>query len=175
MEEEDQQILEWLDEYFASPRHKKSLVSVLLDLQKEFGYLAKPAMLRVAEKMGLSPANVYGVATFYNQFRFVPPGKYPLKVCMGTACYIKQAKKIMEHFELRLGIEEGGVTEDREYSLDRVACVGCCTLAPVVLVGDEVVGDMSPTKVDGMILQHDLQRKQQEDQAAGEEKDEGSK
>ena len=156
--EEDRDVHDWVQAHFADPANNRNLIAVLLRLQERFGYLPKSGLRAVAEAAGLSPASVYGVATFYNQFRFVPPGKYPVKVCMGTACYIKQAKKIMEHFEKRLEIKEGEVTADREYSLDRVACVGCCTLAPVAVVGTEVIGDMAPTKVDGLLLQHQLKK-----------------
>ena len=100
----------------------------------------------------VSLASVYGVASFYNQFRFVPPGKYPVKMCMGTACHIKGGDNILHVWETKLGIREGGVTEDRLFSLDRVACVGCCAIAPVTLVGEDVHGTMMPTKVDGILL-----------------------
>ncbi len=154
--EEDQEVLSWIEDYFSKDTHKKNLICVLLALQENFGYLPKPGMQAVATKMGLSPANVFGVATFYNQFRMIPPGKHPIKVCLGTACHIKQASKVLEHWERRLEIHEGEVSDDREYSLDRVACVGCCTLAPVVLDGDEVIGDVSPSKIDGILLKHKM-------------------
>jgi len=156
---EDQEVLDWIEEHFSDPENEPNLIGVLLALQARFGYLPKVGMREVAQRMGLSPANVYGVATFYNQFRLVPPGRHPIRVCVGTACHIKQAVKVLEHWERNLGISEGEVSEDREYSLDRVACVGCCTLAPVTLIGEEVIGNMSPTKVDGLLLQHKLNRK----------------
>ena len=155
---EDQEVLDWLEEHLADPETEPNLISVLLALQARFGYLPKVGMPEVAKHLGISPANVYGVATFYNQFRLTPPGRYPIKVCVGTACHIKQATKVLEHWERNLEISEGQVTEDREYSLDRVACVGCCTLAPVAVIGEEVIGEMSPTKVDGILLQHRLKR-----------------
>jgi NADH-quinone oxidoreductase subunit E len=127
-------------------------------MQARFGYLPKTGMREVARHLGLTPANVFGVATFYNQFRLIPPGRHPIKVCVGTACHIKQSTKVLEHWERNLEITEGQVTKDREYSLDRVACVGCCTLAPVTVIGEEVIGNMSPTKVDGILLQHRLNR-----------------
>jgi NADH-quinone oxidoreductase subunit E len=155
---EDQEVLDWLEEHFSKPDIEPNLINVLLALQDRFGYLPKTGMREVARRMGISPANVYGVATFYNQFRLTPPGRYPIRVCVGTACHIKQATKVLEHWERNLEISEGQVTEDREYSLDRVACVGCCTLAPVTVIGEHVIGDMSPTKVDGILLQHRLKR-----------------
>jgi len=160
--EENQEVLDWVEEYFFESGRVSNLIGALLALQSRFGYLPKVGMRALAEKLSLSAANVFAVATFYNQFRFIPPGKYPIKVCMGTACHIKQGGLILDHFERQLDISEGEVTGDREYSLDRVACVGCCTLAPVALIGDEVIGDMSPTKVDGLLLQHKLKKEQEE-------------
>lgn len=154
--QENQEVEAWIREFFSEGQKTVNLIGVLLAMQDEFGYLPKSGMKQVAERLSLSPANVFAVATFYNQFRFIPPGKYPIKVCMGTACHIKQGRLVLDHFERKLGISEGEVTGDREYSLDRVACVGCCTLAPVALVGDQVIGDMSPTKVDGLLLQHQI-------------------
>lgn len=156
-EDEELEIAEWIDAFFSQER-RCNLICVLLAVQERFGYLSPASMREVARKLDLSPARVYGVATFYNKFRFVPPGKHAIRVCMGTACHIKQATKILEHWERRLEIEVGGVTPDREYSLDRVDCVGCCSLAPVALIGDEVLGAVSPTKIDGILLQHRMAR-----------------
>lgn len=159
----NQEVTSWVEEFFSTGGKALNLIGVLLAMQDEFGYLPKSGMKQVAEKLSISPASVFSVATFYNQFRFIPPGKYPIKVCMGTACHIKQGQLVLDHFERKLGISEGEVSEDREYSLDRVACVGCCTLAPVALIDDEVIAKMSPTKVDGILLQHQIKREQGED------------
>ena len=157
---ENHEVTAWIEEFFSGGEKSQNLIGVLLAMQNQFGYLPRSGMKEVAKKLALSPANVFAVATFYNQFRFIPPGKYPVKVCMGTACHIKQGRLVLDHFERKLGISEGEVSGDREYSLDRVACVGCCTLAPVALIGDEVIADMSPTKVDGLLLQHQIARDQ---------------
>jgi NADH-quinone oxidoreductase subunit E len=133
---------------------QRSLVSLLQAVQQDLGFLPREAMRAVAEFLGVSPARVYGVATFYNQFRFTPPGRYQIKVCMGTACAIKLGGVILDSWRRRLEIDVGETTADREYSLDRVACVGCCSMAPVTVVDEDVHGDMSPTKVDGILLQH---------------------
>ena len=156
----NQEVTAWIEEFFSKREKTPNLIGVLLAMQNEFGYLPKSGMKQVAKKLSLSPANVFAVATFYNQFRFIPPGKYHIKVCMGTACHIKQGRLVLDHFERKLGIKVGEVSEDREYSLDRVACVGCCTLAPVALVNEDVIGEMSPTKVDGLLLQHQLAKKE---------------
>lgn len=159
--EEDRRILAWVDAYFDdSGKEMDNLVGILQALQDHFGYLSKTGMRQISARMGIKPANVYGVATFYNQFRFVPPGRYAIKVCMGTACAIKDGHHILDQWERRLEIGVGEVTADREYSLDRVDCVGCCTLAPVTVIGDEVIGQMAVTKVDGLLLQHQIKREQ---------------
>jgi len=110
----------------------------------------------------LSFSEVYGVATFYNQFRFHPPGKHPIKVCLGTACHVKGGEIILENFERKLEIKEGETTPDREFSIERVACVGCCALAPVALMGDDTHGHMAPSKVEGLILRVQIENEKQE-------------
>lgn len=138
---------------------QRSLISLLQAVQEELGFLPREAMIAVAKFLSISPARVYGVATFYNQFRFTPPGRHQIKVCMGTACAIKLGGVILDSWQRRLELEEGETSRDREYSLERVACVGCCSLAPVSVEGDTVHGDMTPTKVDGILLRHELERK----------------
>ena len=141
-----------------------SLVTLLQKVQRRFGYLPREAMIEVARAKEVSPAAVFGVASFYNQFRMIPPGKYPVKMCMGPACHIKGGNAILKVWETKLGISEGEVTEDRLYSLDRVACVGCCAMAPVAVVGEEVHGNMMPTNVDGIMLAVELAEKRGREQ-----------
>lgn len=132
---------------------RSNLIPVLQAIQEEMGYLPAEAVDLVAEFFDVSLAEIYGVASFYNQFRFNPPGKHPIKVCMGTACHVRGGDIILENFERKLDIKEGETTEDREFSLERVACVGCCALAPVALVGEDVHSYMSPSKVEGIFTQ----------------------
>ncbi len=139
-----------------------SLVSVLIEVQERVGYLPGAVMGLVAERMGMSDTRVYSVASFYNQFRFSHPGRRRIQVCMGTACHVKRGQVVLDSFARKLGIEEGEVTADREYGLSRVNCVGCCALAPVVVVDDEVTGGMSPTKVDGMVMRFERERSETE-------------
>ena len=141
-----------------------SLVTLLQAVQSHFGYLPREAMIEVAREKGVSPAAVFGVASFYNQFRMIPPGKHPVKMCMGTACHIKGGSAILKVWETKLGIREGEVSEDRLYSLDRVACVGCCAMAPVAVVGEEVYGNMMPTTGDGIMLSVELEEKREREQ-----------
>ncbi len=138
--------------------HRSNLIPSLQTVQEAMGYLPAEAVELVADFFALSPAEIFGVASFYNQFRLNPPGKYPIKVCMGTACHVRGGDIILENFERKLEISEGETTEDREFSLERVACVGCCALAPVTLVGEAVHGYMSPSKVEGIFTQIQVQK-----------------
>ena len=143
-----------------------NLITLLQAVQRRFKYLPRSAMIMIADHLGISPANVYSVATFYNQFRFSPPGKCHVQACMGTACHIKRGGLILDQWKRRLEIEEGQRTPDGEFSLERVACVGACALAPVNIIGDEVTGFMAPTKVDGVLLQHQIKKEQEARKAA---------
>jgi NADH-quinone oxidoreductase subunit E len=133
-------------------KKRGELIPILQMVQGRLAYLPPETIEMVADYLKVAPAEVYGVATFYNQFRFNPPGKNPIKVCLGTACHVKGADIILENFERKLEIKEGDTTPDREFSIERVACVGCCALAPVALVADTVHGHMAPSKVEGLIM-----------------------
>ena len=135
------------------PGDRRQLIPLLQLIQRRIGFLPPEALSLVAEHLDIPPADVYGVATFYNQFRFNPPGRYPIKVCLGTACHVKGSDIILENFERKLDIKDGETTPDREFSIERVACVGCCALAPVAVVGETVHGHMAPSKVEGLVLQ----------------------
>ncbi|AQV00912.1 MULTISPECIES: NADH-quinone oxidoreductase subunit NuoE [Desulfococcus] len=139
-------------------KQRGNLIPMLQLMQAKLAYLPPAAIEIVAEYLEIPPSEVFGVATFYNQFRFNPPGKYPVKVCMGTACHVKGGDIILENFERRLGIKEGETTEDREFSIERVACVGCCALAPVALIGDDVHAHMAPSKVEGLFSRIQIQK-----------------
>jgi NADH-quinone oxidoreductase subunit E len=152
-----------------APR-RSSMIPLLQMMQRKLSYLPPQAIEMVARYLDVSPSEVYGVTTFYNQFRLHPPGRHPVSVCMGTTCHIKGADIILEHFERRLEIKEGETTADREFSIDRVACMGCCALAPVALVGETLHGHMMPSKVEGLILRiriekEKAQREQRHDES----------
>jgi len=164
--------------------HREKLIPVLQQLQDKLGYLPGVAMEKVAGVMDIPAVDVFELATFYNQFRLHPPGEHEFKVCMGTACYMVGGETTMESFQRKLDIEEGETTPDRtcymvggettmesfqrkldieegettpdrKFSLERVACVGCCTLAPVVVVDDKIEGHVTPTRVDGILLSYE--------------------
>lgn len=145
---------------------RSDLISLLQWVQNRLGYISGQAIGLLADHLGLSPSQVFGVASFYNQFRFNPPGKYQIKVCLGTACHVCGGDIILENFERKLEIEEGQTTEDREFSIERVACVGCCALAPVTVIGETVHGHMAPSKVESLILRIQLEKERAEREQA---------
>jgi NADH-quinone oxidoreductase subunit E len=133
-------------------REKPNLIPVLEKVQAQLGYLPRPALLEIADYLQIAPVDVYGVATFYNQFRLNPPGKHGIKVCLGTACHMKGGQITLEAWQRRLKIETRQTTPDGEFDLDTVACVGCCHLAPVTVVDGNAEGKVEPTRVDGLLL-----------------------
>jgi NADH-quinone oxidoreductase subunit E len=133
-------------------RDRRHLIFLLQRVQHKFGYISTEAMLAIADFLEIPESRVYGIATFYNQFRFTPLGKHAVKVCMGTACHLAGGGLVLEAMARELEVDVGGVTPDHEFSLDRVACVGCCALAPVVVVNDDVYPRMTPPKVEEMLV-----------------------
>ena len=126
---------------------KDKLIPILQQVQGEYGYLSEESMAAIAKVTGLPESRVYAVASFYAQFRFKPTGKHKVMVCRGTACHVQGAKRILEETERQLGITEGETTEDLEYTLETVACIGCCALAPCVMIDEEVEAKLTPKKV----------------------------
>ena len=128
-------------------RRPDVLISLLQAVQAHFGYLPPEALGTVARHARVPRSRVYGVASFYSQFRFNPVGRQRVAVCRGTACHVSGARLILEELERTLGIDEGETTEDREYSLETVACIGCCGLAPCLSVNDDVSAKLTPKKI----------------------------
>jgi NADH-quinone oxidoreductase subunit E len=143
-------------------RERGRLIPMLQLVQNTLAYLPPVAVRLVSDHLAISISEVYGVATFFNQFRFNPPGRHPIKVCLGTACHVKGGEIILENFERKLQIKDGQTTADREFSIDRVACVGCCALAPVAIVGDTLYGKMQPSKVEGIVLRVKIEKEKKE-------------
>ncbi|MEI8095132.1 MAG: NAD(P)H-dependent oxidoreductase subunit E [Spirochaetales bacterium] len=133
-------ITEWKDK-------PGSLIMILHRLQQEFGFLPRPAILKLSRVINLPLAKIYGVVTFYHYFKLTKPGRHNIQVCMGTACYLKGGEDIIEELENMLGIGVNQVTEDGEFSIESVRCVGCCGLAPVAVCGTEVFGKIVPDKL----------------------------
>ncbi len=144
-----------IDEVIKRHRHKRgSLIPVLQESQDIVGYLP-PALIRyVAKKMRLSVSEVHGVVSFYSFFSMKPKGKHNIKVCLGTACYVKGSEEIVNKYKSSLGIEMGGITEDRMYSLESVRCLGACGLAPVVVIDKDTHGSVTPMNALELLKQY---------------------
>jgi len=130
---------------------KGALMPVLQAAQDIYGYMPREVQEMIAEGMGVSLSEIYGVITFYSQFTLQPKGKYKVHICMGTACYVKGAGKILERFEKELGIKDGECTADGKFSIDGLRCVGACGLAPVLSVNDDVYGKVTEDQVPDII------------------------
>ncbi len=139
---------ERLSAIFASYQGKREeLIPLLQDVQKELGYLPDEGMLAIARFAGVPESQVYAVATFYAQFRFTPIGRNHIMVCRGTACHVRGAPRILEEIEHQLGIKEGETSDDLEFSLETVACIGACGLSPCIMTNKKVEAKLTPKKV----------------------------
>jgi NADH-quinone oxidoreductase subunit E len=136
---------------------RSELIPILQSVQEALGYIPQPAIRCVADHLRMTDVQIYGVASFYNHFRFTPLGRHPVQMCMGTACHMVGGGLVLDALERSLDIQVGGITEDKEFSLDRVACVGCCGLAPVMVIGGKIYAKMSPTKVDEALVNLKIQ------------------
>lgn len=123
------------------------LIPLLQSAQEHFGYIPRRAINYIAGVTGISESDIYGVITFYSQFRLQPMGKYVIRACAGTACHVSGAKLIRETIEDELGIEVGDTTEDGLFTLNTVACIGCCSLAPVIMINNDTHGRLTPALV----------------------------
>lgn len=130
---------------------RENIIPILQKVQEKFTYLPEDLMAEIAKYTHVPPSDIYGVATFYAQFRFTPTGKNIVSVCRGTACHVRGAPRIFEEIIDQLGLEDEGTTEDMEYTVETVACVGCCALAPVITINEEVHGDLTKQKVKKLI------------------------
>jgi NADH-quinone oxidoreductase subunit E len=126
---------------------KGDLIPILQEAQENFGYLPAEIMQKIAKFLRMPESVVYGVSTFYAQFTFIPTGRKRVSVCRGTACHVRGGARILREVEKRLGIKPGETTADMEYSLETVACIGACALAPTMRIGKETYGQMTTKKV----------------------------
>jgi len=131
------------------------LVPVLQRIQGAEGYLSPGAVRSVSRWLKISENEIYGVATFYAQFRFTPPGQHHVKVCLGTACHVRGGEQMLDVLERRFDIRPGETSADGKYDLERVACLGCCALAPVVTIGDRIYSQMSVLKLQRLLDEHE--------------------
>ena len=137
------------------PTKAGHLVTALHKAQHLFGYLPEEVQRFVAEHMEVPVVHVYGVVTFYSFFTMTPKGKHPISICMGTACYVRGAEKVLDEFKKELNIEVGQTSPDGKFSLSSLRCVGACGLAPVVLVGDKTYGRIAPDDVKNILKEYE--------------------
>jgi len=143
---------------------RSSLIAVLQDIQERCGFLSQETIEQLEKQTGISANEIYGVASFYTQFRFSPPGEHTAQVCLGTACHVRGGQRILREIEQQLGITAGGITEDGKFDLQRVACLGCCALAPVVTIDGKVHARMNVKKIPALLAQYGGGRKDDKDQ-----------
>lgn len=134
---------------------KGALIPVLQEAQNIYGYLSKEVMQEISGELKIPLSKIFGVATFYAQFHLKPRGRNIVRVCLGTACHVRGGAKILEAVQNHLGIDQGDTTDDLRYTLETVACLGCCGLAPVMMINDDTHGRLTPDKVAGIIDQYE--------------------
>ncbi len=135
-------------------RERGALIPILQAVQMEHDYLPPETIAAISDYLKISESDIFGVASFYSQFRFSRPGKHQVKVCLGTACHVRGGVNILSRVEEELHLKPGETSEDYEFSLDRVACFGCCALAPVMVVDENVHANVSQTKIKNLMLQY---------------------
>lgn len=144
----DEKVDEILERY---QEESSSLIPLLQEAQEKFGYLPRKVIESISSHLNMPESKIYGVATFYAQFRFEPQGDHVVRICHGTACHVKGADNITEAVESEIGVDTGETTEDGAFTLERVACLGCCSLAPVIMVDDTAHGNLTRDKVKDVI------------------------
>ncbi len=129
----------------------ENLLATLRDIQNEYGYLPEEKLQEVATQLKMPLIDVYGVATFYRSFSLTPRGRHHVKVCLGTACHVRGSNRLLEAAERKIGVQPGETSENGEYSLETVMCLGCCAIGPVMVVDNKYFGQMSRTKIDSVL------------------------
>ena len=145
----------WIDNVLQQHQLDKSkVIAIMQDIQDRYRYLPQEALLYIAGKLGISPAKIYGVATFYSNFSLEAKGKYVLKVCRGTACHVRRSDRVLQALYEVTGLsEEKHTTDDGLFSIEVVNCLGACSLSPVMMVNDTVHAGMSPSKVRALVAE----------------------
>ncbi|MCF7929449.1 MAG: NAD(P)H-dependent oxidoreductase subunit E [Spirochaetales bacterium] len=146
-----QDLLDYIEVWKEKPGN---LIMMLHRIQEEFGYIPREAAIKLTHLTGVPLAKVYGVVTFYHFFKLEKPGKHKIQVCMGTACYLKGGEDLIQELENLLGIGVNQTTEDEEFSVEAVRCVGCCGLAPVIVVDGEVYGKLKKDQLPEILAKH---------------------
>ena len=135
--------------------NREDLIPLLQKIQGIKGFISPETVTQVSRRLRITENEIYGVATFYAQFRFHPPGEHHIYVCMGTACHVRGGEQLVNSLEYRLGIKDGETTPDGKYDLNRVACLGCCALAPVVKIDEKIYSQMSVLKLREVLDEYD--------------------
>ncbi len=152
IEELDSKTKEEVRESLAKWKDKEgNLIMILHEIQNRYGYVPREVALFLTREMGVKMARIYEVVTFYNYFKLVPPGKHDVIVCNGTACYLKGAAQILQELEARLGIKDGDTTRDQIFHLETVRCIGCCGMAPAMVVDGKTIGRAKPSDMKGIV------------------------
>ena len=149
-----EQLSAFIDEVSQKEYAESYLIAVLHKAQELYGYLPQDVMDQVAEKMQIPTAHIWGVATFYHYFNLKPVGKNIVSVCMGTACYVKGADKVLEALKRELGVQVGETTEDKLFTLQEARCLGACGIAPVIMINDKIYGELDSKKTVNLINQY---------------------
>ncbi|MDD5010053.1 MAG: NAD(P)H-dependent oxidoreductase subunit E [Syntrophorhabdaceae bacterium] len=136
-------------------RTPDELIPILQDVQKEFGYIAPESVKKISRYLKVSENQIYGVSSFYAQFRFTEPGRHGVKVCLGTACHVRGGATLLEMLERGLGISCGQTTDDKRYDLERVACLGCCALSPVVQIDRDIYSRMTVNRLTELLKEYE--------------------
>jgi len=152
---ENKENFEELKKVILENKEKKgALMPVLHEAQRIFGYLPIEVQKTISEELSIPLAEIYGVATFYSQFSLIPKGKYQIGVCLGTACYVRGSQGIIDKIKKELGLEVGGTTEDRKFTLEATRCIGACGLAPVITVNEDVYGKLKLEDVSDVLKKY---------------------
>ena len=136
------------------PRDKSNLIAILQEVQKKEGYITEEAVDKISSHLWISRSQIFGVASFYSQFKFNPPGRNSIKICLGTACHVQGGDFLLHALKSEIDISPNETTEDGRFDLERVACLGCCALAPVVMINDEIYSNMSVIKLKEVLDQY---------------------
>jgi len=149
--EQEQQLLDWLNEHIDEDG---IALQSLQKTQSIYGYVPKEAMITVAKTAGIPLSELYGITTFYSQFRLFPIGTYKISVCLGTACYVKGTQAVLDKLISLLGVKEGETTPDGKFSLETCRCIGACGLAPVITINEDVYGRLNPNEVEKILANY---------------------
>jgi NADH-quinone oxidoreductase subunit E len=146
--------------------HPGAMISILQEIQETYGYVPRAAILRVAEDTAVPASDIYGIVTFYAQFRLQPQGDTVIKVCHGTACHLNGAENVADSVCKCVGAKEGETSADGKYTVEKVACLGCCSLAPTIMINDETFGRLTPDNVRKVIKEYEVSQVSVETESA---------